>query len=586
MKLTFRWKLTLSLLLPILLMGAILYIYLEKNLRDYLVRGIAKNLHIQANLARDLAFEEMDRKIAPSKAAITIHRELNARVTIIAPDGKVVGDSDISQSNLLNMENHLNRPEVQEALHSGSGEEIRYSTTLHSDMLYVAAALPFEGKKGVLRLALPLSEVRNTIVTLHSILAAAVVGGVIFAILLSSTLLHFTSRSLKTMASVAMHLGRGEFGRRIPAMGKDELGELANVMNEMAAKLENQVVNISTERNRLDAILRGMGEGLMVTDAEGTITLVNPAFKLLFGIADEVEGKPLIHITRLPALHSGFKGVLTTGSERIEEMTLPLPAEKTVIIHWVPLMESGSLYGVVAVFHDISDIKKLEKMRRDFVANVSHELKTPVAVIKGYAETLLDGMLQADPLRAKAFLGIIYDHSERLANLITDLLTLSQMETGNLALEKTSVSVARAVEHACSLLDQRSRDKKVSLRWESDSTLSVSADPVKLEQVLVNLLDNAIKYTPEGGNVTVSARTEGDMIQINVADTGVGIPAKDLSRIFERFYRVDPARSRELGGTGLGLSIVKHIIQLHGGSVSVKSVPGKGSTFSFTLRKA
>ena len=274
-------------------------------------------------------------------------------------------------------------------------------------------------------------------------------------------------------------------------------------------------------------------------------------------------------------------------NERLDEINLPLEQEKTLLTHWVPLLEGGTIQGVVAVFHDISDLKRLERIRKDFVANVSHELRTPVTVIKGYAEALITDMQQTSPEQLSRFLEIIYNHSERLAHLIGDLLTLSELESGGTSLELTPISIDGATKHAVALLEQKARDKGITIDWSSvKDAPQVLADRGRLEQVLVNLLDNAIKYIPEKGTITVSATDTGSMVKVAVNDTGVGIPPKDLPRLFERFYRVDTARSREQGGTGLGLSIVKHIVQIHGGTISVESSHGKGSTFSFTLKKA
>jgi len=299
-----------------------------------------------------------------------------------------------------------------------------------------------------------------------------------------------------------------------------------------------------------------------------------------------VEGKPLMDITRHPSLNEAFRKLIETKTECAEEFILPMNGGKTVQTHWVPLLEKEVLLGVVAVFHDISDLKRLEKIRRDFVANVSHELRTPVTVIKGYAETLLDGVLSTDPEKAAVFLEKIHRHAGRLASLIGDLLILSELESGVTTPEAAPVAIGPVIDHVCTLLEEKALSKNISIiQPGSGETGEVLADRAKLEQVLVNLLDNAIKYTQDNGTITISsAETEG-MLTIAVSDTGIGIPDNDLPRIFERFYRVDAARSREQGGTGLGLAIVKHILQLYGGSISVESRPGKGSTFSFTLKK-
>jgi two-component system phosphate regulon sensor histidine kinase PhoR len=329
-----------------------------------------------------------------------------------------------------------------------------------------------------------------------------------------------------------------------------------------------------------------MGEGLMVTDADGIVTLVNPSFCSLFGVDVSVEGRRLLEITRHPSLNDSFALVLASGEERLEELPLPGLDDRTLLTHWVPQRnEQGQFRGIVAVFHDITDIKRMEKVRRDFVANVSHELRTPVTVIKGYAETLSEGLIDSDPATATRFVETIRTHAERLAELIADLLTLSQLESRDVPLEMKPARLADSAGSVIRLLEAQAADKGIRLASLIPEGITVSADLMKLEQVLVNLLDNALKYTPSGGTVTVSATEEGTMVRVAVADSGIGIPPRDIPRIFERFYRVDEARTRDQGGTGLGLAIVKHIVQLHGGSVTVESTPGKGSTFSFTLPK-
>ncbi len=588
MKFTIRWKLMGSYLLLLLLVGGTLSVYLNHTLENYLVAGIRGNLLNEAGLASLMTKEIREpHRDAPAVAA-AIGQKISARITIVTSTGEVVGDSEVAPAALGGLENHLQRPEVQEALKTGNGSAIRYSATLHTDMLYVA--VPFRSTPevhGILRLALPLTAVSRTTGSLHAILGVALAVAALFSLVLSYILSNVTSRTLRTMTVNALRIGRGDFSRRLPVTSRDELGDLGRVMNEMTGRIEGQMERLAAEKSRLDAILRGMGEGVMVTDTAGVVTLVNPAFRALFALQEEVEGRPLIEITRHPSLHEAYRKVVETKGERLGELTLPLAGETTALTHWVPLLDQGRLQGVVAVFHDITDLKRLETVRRDFVANVSHELRTPVTVIKGYAETLLAGTLAKDPARAAAFLEKIHRHADRLTALVGDLLVLSELESGAVPLHPAPLAIDGPVRHACVLLEEKARARGIAIdRTGIDAVPWVLGDRGRLEQVLVNLLDNAIKYTPEGGRVTIAAREEGAMVQVAVTDTGVGIPPKDLPRIFERFYRVDAARSREQCGTGLGLAIVKHIVQLHGGTVAVESTPEKGSTFSFTLRKA
>jgi two-component system phosphate regulon sensor histidine kinase PhoR len=589
LKQRYRWKLLGSYFLLIMVMAGTLYGYLTHTLERYQTDEARTGLLGMARLSRLTAAREMRdlRGDAPALAA-AIAREINARVTFISPQGEVFGDSDVKPGDLRELENHLNRPEIQAALRIGEGSSIRYSATVQTPMLYVA--LPFQsaaGEKGILRLALPLATLKQTKASLQAILGISLLLAVLVSLALSYLLSTVTSRTLRAMAVTAVHFGKGEYGRRFPVRSNDELGELARTMNDMAVKIESQLMLLAGEKKRLDTILRGMGEGVMVTDAKGVVTLVNPAFLGLLDLQEEVEGKHLIEITRHPVLHDSYRMVLATRNERLEEVTLRMAREKTVLIHWVPLLEHDEVAGIVAVFHDISDLKRLEKIRRDFVANVSHELRTPVTVIKGYAETLLSGELTSDAKRVTRFVGIIHDHAERLANLIGDLLSISEIESGELSLELAPLRIEGVAKRAATLLEQQSRAKGIIIDFTSlEASPTVLADHGRIEQVLVNLLDNAIKYTPENGTVNISAHDDRDKLKVSITDTGIGIPANELSRVFERFYRVDKGRGRDEGGTGLGLSIVKHIVQLHGGTATVESTPGKGSTFSFTLKKA
>jgi len=588
-KLTFRWKLLLSHLLVALVVGGALYGSLSHILGKYMVEETRTALMSETRLACLTAAREIGdmRRDAPAAAA-AIARETLARVTFISITGEVLGESNVPPAEMKEMENHLNRPEVQQALKSGQGSAIRHSATLQMPMLYVA--LPFTtagGEKGLLRLALPLAALQQTRESLHALLGLSLTVALLLSLVLSYILSHVTSKSLREMAEVATRIGRGGFGWRVPVSGRDEVGELATVMNEMAERIEGEIKSVAAEKNRLGTILRGMGEGVMVTDAMGVITLVNPAFRSLFDLTEDVEGRPLIDITRHPSLNDAFRKTVASKEERVEELDIRLFGGITVMTHWVPLMEKEELQGVVAVFLDISNLKRLEKVRRDFVANVSHELRTPVTVIRGYAETLLGGALLADPERAGSFLEKIHRHAERLSSLIDDLLALSELESGEKPLVMEPVAVAGVVARVCALLEEKARRKNIAIdRHGAEGAQQVMADRGRLEQVLVNLLDNAVKYTPENGSISVSAEPVEGMVAIVVADTGIGIPPGEQTRIFERFYRVDTARSREQGGTGLGLAIVKHLVQQHGGEVSVESTPGKGSTFTITLRKA
>lgn len=582
----FRWKLMLSYLVLILLLSLFYYLAFDHNAQTYYLAESRENLLSQTRLAKLLAERESG-VMSPQQLAERIGATIKARVTLIDHTGRVLGDSDMSQAGLAGMENHLQRPEIQEALRSGSGSSLRYSDTLKTSMLYTALAYSSGQAVGVIRLALPLAYLANATASLHIIAGSAMFMAILLALVFSLILSKITSRPLREMAAVAARIGKSEEFRRIPVTSRDEIGALATVLNDMAERIDTQMRSLATEKARLDTILRGMGEGVMVATSDGTITLVNPAFRTMFAITGTVEGKRLIEISRNPDLQSAFHDLSVSGKELIREIRIQ-PGTVTLLTHWVPLWTAGSGDGVVAVFHDISDMKYVEDMRRDFVANVSHELRTPVSVIKGYAETLmLDGMLASEPVRAARFVEIIHNHAERLTTLINDILTLSCLESRTATLELHAMDMASTVNKSCMLLANLAAEKNIQLHNAlPDGLPRVLADQGRLEQVLVNLIDNAIKYSSAEGSVRISAEVAGSFVKVSVEDTGIGIPAKDLPRIFERFYRVDEGRSRDQGGTGLGLAIVKHIIQLHGGELSVSSVPGRGSIFSFTLNVA
>ena len=582
----FRAKLMLSYIVLILLITGSFYLYFDHTLKKEMIEESSANLASQIQLARLLVMSDRQPKL-PQQLAAMIGTVIKARVTLISPNGTVIGDSDVAPERLAQLENHLQRPEVQEALKNGSGSAMRYSDTLRTSMLYSALTYGNGTMDGIIRLAMPLDYLASAKQSLHGVVGGAAVVTIIIALLFSYLLSNLTTRPLRDMAAAAARIGHG--GRtRIPVVAKDEIGMLATVLNDMSKRLEDQVQHLSAGKQRLDTILNSMGEGIMVTDPAGTITMVNPAFRTLFSIAGVIEGKRLVEISRHPDLLEAFTDLgKPEVNELLREISLQ-PHDRTIFTHWVPLTVDGARQGIVAVFHDISDLKKAENMRRDFVANVSHELRTPVTVIKGYAETLLDGTLESDPVRAKHFVEIIASHSDRLTNLINDILTLSSLETKEALLELSPIDVSGTIDKACMLLQERALLKNIAIINESiGGTLPrVMADQGRLEQVVVNLLENAIKYTPDGGAIRLFTEDGDGSVRVSVADTGIGIPFKDLPRIFERFYRVDEARTREQGGTGLGLAIVKHIVQLHGGHVSVTSDPGQGSVFSFTLKKA
>jgi two-component system phosphate regulon sensor histidine kinase PhoR len=395
------------------------------------------------------------------------------------------------------------------------------------------------------------------------------------------------------VAQRAIQLVSSTFGKEVRVSSTDELGSLSKAISEMGTQSRSKIEEISKEKDYLQTILKGMAEGVLVVDGRGRILLVNDALRRLLSLSSDVSDKMPLEIIRNAELEGAIRKAIQDGENIALELDLNKSGEKTIEINVVSILSSNKrtdednegIRGAIAVFHDITRLKQLEKIRQDFVANVSHELRTPLTTIKGYAETLLEGALKED--QAFQFVQVIKRHTDRLTKIVEDLLMLSRIETKEFQLRMEAIPLRDFIDDVVEFVKEPAEKKEISLsRNEIPSSLAVQADRDYLEQILINLLDNAVKYTPEGGKVIVSAiEKDSKEIQFSVEDNGIGIPKEDLSRIFERFYRVDKGRSKELGGTGLGLSIVKHLVQAHGGRVWVESQIGKGSTFYLTLPK-
>jgi two-component system phosphate regulon sensor histidine kinase PhoR len=571
------WKLFAAFLIVALWSLIVFYAALAPRLNRTLLADIEKNLHQKAQLIRDYidALDGDAWKPGESDAlADRFAREIGARVTLVAADGRVVGDSEVEAGRIAAIENHLHRPEIQEALRAPYGRSRRHSNTTDLDLLYLAV----KTQKGFARVALPLEIVRNAESEIRqSILIAALVAlsvASLMGILLSRSLV----RSLLRMTEVARRISGGDFSKRLHPIPKDEVGDLAGSINAMAAGLEKQVTELRNEKGQLAAILDGMVEGVLVTDGRGRIVLVNPALTSMLGIAGDSIGKTILECLRNAAVNDAVERTVLEGRPQEDEISLYVDGEeRNVVVHAAPLHE-----GAVSVFYDVTGVRRLENVRKDFVANVSHELKTPLTCIRGYAETLRSGAL-GDEAAARRFVEKIETNAAQLQNLVEDILKLSQIESGRLEIAQAPIALKPIVAALCDEFSEMARGKKIDLRNRVTQELVAEADGQAFRQILGNLVENALKYTPEGGTVTVASESAGGVCRVTVADTGVGIAEADLPRVFERFYRVDKARSRQMEGTGLGLAIVKHLVQAHGGEVGVRSELGKGAEFWFTI---
>jgi len=587
MRIRIYWKLTFVFCSLTILILAATYFYLSIHLKTYVETRIHDNLKKELILSKSLIDNELSQKVNSADAgglADRIGESLGVRATIINPEGVVIGDSEVGRGALSKLENHITRAEVQGAMQKGFGQSKRFSTSIRKNMLYMAIPLGKDGIIGILRLAIPISGIELIESRMFKTISVAIIFAIVATLIASFFVSIMISRPLYEMSAVAKRLAVGDFSRKVIVHSNDEAGDLAKALNNMADEINAKVKNISSAKAKLETILSSMFEGIMLTNEKGEILLLNPSIRKLFFIDSLTEGKKPLEVIRNNTIQEIVDRVLHENKEIItREVSISTPEQKTIMINGVPIVKDNVIEGAVFVFHDITELKRLEDIRKDFVANVSHELRTPISSIKGYAETLLDGKADSED-NVKEFLGIIYQDSNRLANLIDDLLDLSKIESGKMNMEFEPLEVLPLLKRCVNVLEKTAKDKKLSIKLEiPDNIAKASGDHKRLSQVFLNLLDNAIKYTPEGGSIRVGAASKEKFIQVDISDTGVGIPDKDLPRIFERFYRVDKARSRELGGTGLGLSIVKHIVQAHNGQIWVQSTLGQGSTFSFTI---
>jgi len=510
--------------------------------------------------------------------------EKGARLTVILENGEVLGDTE---KDPVEMDNHSNRPEILTARSHGRGFSTRYSDTLNTNMMYLALLVKNNnGFNGYVRTSVSLSSVEEKLGEIRNIVLFSAVSAFIAALILGLFFARHFALPLSNMTSVAQSMSQGDYDRRLSVNRLDEFGKLAKAYNVMAESLKIRIGTIDSERNKLQTILTGMIEGVIALDLSENIVHINSAAGRILEVSPpECLGKSIWKIASFMELKELLANVFNEKEGLKTKLKLSRQFKDTVIE-----MQISPIYdinyapaGSVIVMHDVSELHNLEKIRRDFVANISHELKTPITAIRGLIETIIDDE-EITPDNRKNFMERAKEQTKRLTSLVDDILALARLESESFVIEKSRVNMNRIILDAVKSLSPVSEEREIEIATElPDTSVEINGDENAITSAISNLLDNALKYTPPKGKIVVRLKTDGLFGVVEIQDNGVGIEQKHHHRIFERFYRVDKARSRELGGTGLGLAIVKHVAQSHGGKVDLESVPGKGSIFRITL---
>jgi two-component system, OmpR family, phosphate regulon sensor histidine kinase PhoR len=579
------WQLFPSYVIVIVLAVTAVTLFMTYSMKKFYLAETSSELKARASLIQDRFANAEFLANAASVDSLSkyLGQESLSRITIILPSGVVIGDTDEDPAK---MENHLNRPEIQQALAGQIGTSERYSHTRHEMMLY--SALPIingEQTIGVIRIAVPITGLDKEFAGIYP---RIIFDGVVMAFLAGLLSFYISRRfsvPLEKMTRISEEFSRGNFQHKIAPGKSVEIDLLAEALNRMAAQLDEKIRTIVSQRNELEAVLSSMVEGVLAFDInERLVNLNKAAARILDLDIDQAKGRFVQETIRNAQLQAFVKKILATGEPSEDEITLQRNNERVLQMHGTILnSDKGEYLGALIVLNDITHMRHLENIRRDFVANVSHELKTPITSIKGFVETLRDGAI-GDSKDAERFLEIVARQSDRLNSIVEDLLVLSKIEEA----EKTEIpleigNLKDVIQNAIDACELKIRDKNISVSFDCDQEAHSLINSQLLEQAIVNLLDNAIKYSENGGTVELLCKPSDDEAIISVRDWGAGIEKKHLPRLFERFYRVDKGRSRDMGGTGLGLAIVKHIVIAHHGYVGVESVIGKGSVFTIHL---
>ena len=572
------WRIATAFIILIVISIIVLSIYFYYIFKNNYINNLRTQLTNQALLVAEHSALYMSGAQAGDIDVLAedLGDTIDVRVTIIAANGTVLGDSEEDPAT---MENHEQRPEFIDAMTLGTGSSTRYSQTLGCYMLYIAVPIQIGSEiEGVARVALPLTEIEGYLgqvkVTIVWVSFIASIATVILAFVIT----RITTRSVKELTVMSKKMAQGELDQKIVVTSRDEVGALAGAFNTMAARLRELVAAITAERDKISIILSHMGDGILVTDAEGNIIAVNKAAEGILGIVEEkAMGRPFIEAVRDYELNHLLGQCLFTRRQQTGSVEIERQGRFISVIA-TPFIDQP---GCLLLLQDLTNVRQLQTVRRDFISNISHELRTPLASLKAIAETLEDGAIK-DVAIARDFLNKMNKEIDKLTQIVQELNDLSRIESGKVPLEKIPFRISGVVDRAIERLSTQADRAGLSMISNVEVDLpQVAGDRDRIEQVLINLIHNSIKFTAEGGSISIDARTDKKNVTVSVSDTGAGISIEDLQRIFERFYKVDKARSG--GGTGLGLAIAKHIVEAHGGRIWAESIKGQGSTFYFTL---
>jgi two-component system phosphate regulon sensor histidine kinase PhoR len=575
---TFRTRTFIGACLASFAALAVATLLIEQSLRRYLYDDIAASLLTEARLVGAL-LSGRPALADPDREADALGRLIHARVTFVAADGQVLGDSEVESGQLSSLENHAAREEIVQARQTGAGTAIRQSRTTGVETMYTAVSVK-DSPIAYARVALPLTVVDERVSSLRRRALIGLGAGLVAALLLTWAASGLLNRRIRAIAEVAGRYKTGDFSQPARDHARDEIGVVADVLDDTARELGAKLGEMARERAHMAAILTGMVEGVVLVNAAGRLVLTNPAVRAMLRLPGTAEGCHYLEVVRHPDIAAQLAAVLAGGQPAPTEVHLDQDGRRVFAGHVVAVArERGG--GAVLVLHDITDLRRADQVRRDFVANVSHELRTPLTAIRGYVEALSDDPTSPE---ARRFLEIISRHALRMERLVHDLLRLARLDARQEALDRADCAIAAlvtAVEHDMqTLLAGRRQQIQTAIAPEA---AVVSGDPAKLHDVLRNLVENASNYSPEDTAIDIATRREGEWLTLTVADRGPGIPEADLPRIFERFYRVDRSRTRDPGGTGLGLSIVRHLVELHGGRVTAANREGGGAVFTVRL---